>query len=98
MKNIKKMNKNELMAYWLAKEETGYFIGGYENMMEDNEIGSEEYNEAKEVLNQGHESLVEACYYFTMQETKRAYLKHLRFAGEEFIKDCISTILTKWGY
>lgn len=98
MKEIKKMNKNELMAYRLAKKETGYFIGGYENQMEDSEIGSEAYNEAKEVLNQSHERLVETCYYFTMQETEKAYLKNLRFAGEEFIKDCINTILTKWGY
>lgn len=98
MKEIKKMNSNELMAFKLAKDETGFYISGLENQMDDNPIGSEDWNSANAVLTMEHNELVDLCYRITMERTERSYLKHLRFAGQEFIKECISTILTKKGY
>lgn len=72
------------------------WIGGYENVLLDYPEDSEEYKEAKEVLQ--HDALFDAIYRDVMFDTKRNAKSHIRFAGKAFIEDRIETRLKKEGY
>lgn len=80
------------MAQTLANE----WIGGLENQMLDSEPGEEDYESAKEQLERGHDWWVEAI----VDETKvdREAQKHLKFAGNDFLRECVDRIITKMGY
>ena len=90
-------NAHEKLAIILVKEAMSSIIGGYENTLLDFEDGDEEYKNAYEFLHSGHEELINAIYLEVMS-CQKGYEKHLRFAGEKFIKDYISKRLTSWGY
>lgn len=92
------MNEHQLAAYRLMVEIYNDHIGGYENQLDDSEIGSEEYEEAKRALADG-EALAEWVYADTQREaTRRGFAKHIRFAGEAFLKERIKRRLIKDGY
>lgn len=93
----KTYNSHEREAIKLANYYLSEFIGGYENSLLDNDEDSEEYKNAYEFLHSGRENLVETIYTSVMHD-QRGHEKHLRFAGEKFIKDFINRKLEKWGY
>lgn len=92
------MNGHEKMAYRFICEAMSEIIGGYENTMMDWEEGTEEYNDAYELLHSGHENLVDFIYCETMALADTGMAKHMRFAGKDWIRERISKRLTKWGY
>lgn len=90
------MNQHEKVINHLIQNCISELIGGLENQMMDNEEGSEEYEEAKAMLN--HDMLFDAFYSDIMAETKRNAKSHLRFAGKGFIEDRIEKALERNGY
>lgn len=94
---LSEMNGNQRMAARLAWDSCGWVVGGYENQMQDNDEGSEDYNSAKEAL-ADHDLLVDEIYDHVMHMTDKSFRKHLRFAGKEFIIDRINGRLARWGY
>lgn len=95
---ISEMNAHEKVAFQLVCNAMSEWIGGLENQMMDNFEDSEEYKEAKEILGRGHQALEDDIYSMVMADSDKGSLKHLRFAGENFIRERISRRLTKWGY
>ena len=95
---VNEMNAHEKLAYRMVCEYMSEWIGGLENVMMDNPEGSDEYESAKATLDRGHEALENDIYEMVMEESDKSMLKHLRFAGEAFIRERISKRLTKWGY
>lgn len=91
------MNAHERVAAGIAWEKCGDIVGGYENQMQDNLPGSEDYEEAKNAL-ANHEHLVDMIYDEVMFDADKGSRKHLRFAGKEFILARIDRRLKKWGY
>ena len=77
------------MDYWMCEE-----IGGAENAMEDYKPGSEEYENAKKFLEQGHDELAKYFYNRVMSCCQ----EHAKFAGSDFLKERIERRLNKWGY
>lgn len=92
------MNAHEKLAFRFICESMSDIIGGYENSLIDNEEDSEEYKNAYDFLHSGHEALIDFIYYDVMASADKGTAKHMRFAGEAFIRERISKRLTKWGY
>lgn len=95
---LSEMNTHQKVAALLVKEAMSDWIGGLENALEDYAPGTEEYENAKSTLELGHDWWVQAIYSEVMANSNNPYFKHLRFAGEKFIKELIDKRLTKWGY
>lgn len=73
-------------------------IGGFENTLLDYSEDEEEYKSAKAFLS-NPERIITAVYSETQCEaTQRGFAKHIRFAGEQFLKDRIKEKLQKEGY
>lgn len=92
------MNAHEKMAKHIAYKNACDIIGGLENTLLDYPEDDPEYIEAKNILSLPQETLVDYIYSETMHDSNRDYLKHLRFAGEEYIRNYLRKLLTKWGY
>lgn len=90
------MNQHEKVINQLIMNCVSEWIGGLENTMLDYEEGSEEYENAKQMLN--HDELFDMFYSDIMVETRRNYKSHLRFAGKAFIEERIEKALKKNGY
>lgn len=92
------MNAHERLAFDYICNAMSETIGAYENALEDCDKDSEEYKTAYEILNSGHDNLKDWIYRDVMLNSDKGTAKHLRFAGEAFIKERIDRRLTKWGY
>lgn len=90
------MNSHEKQVDLLIQEAVSEYIGAYENTLSDFPEDSEEYKEAKELLN--HDTLFEIIYDQVMKESASNYASHIRFAGKAFIEDRIEKRLKKEGY
>ena len=90
------MNKHERQTDLLIQNAVSEIIGGFENLLEDSEEGSDDWTEAKETLN--HDELFKMIYNDVMSESRSNYASHIRFAGKEFIEDRIEARLKKEGY
>lgn len=84
MKKVKEMNMHEYMAYTAIKEVYNWNVGGWCNSFLDGDIECvpESLEEAKKYI-----------YDFVMDT--RGGTKHMRFAGKEFIEECIDARFTK---
>ena len=80
------------MAQRIANE----WIGGLENQMNDSCPGEEDYECAKHGLELGHETWV-SMIVADVKMTREAQ-KHLKFAGNKFLEECVDEILKKMGY
>lgn len=87
MKKIKEMNVHERTAYWLVKETYGSNVGGWYNIILDGGYGAEE------CIPESLEKAKKCIYDDVMME--KGYVKHLRFAGKEFIEECIDRMFKK---
>lgn len=94
------MNAHEKMAARIAYKVACEIIGGLENCLTDFPSDCEEYQSAKEMLNQSKSELVDYLYTEVMAETEANgdWRKHMRFAGTEFVRTYLDKLLTKWGY
>lgn len=92
------MNLHQREAFDHICSTMSEYIGAYENQLQDCTPDDEEYKKAYEFLHQGHDNLVEIIYQGVMFDSNKSVAKHLRFAGEAFIKERIDRRLTKWGY
>lgn len=92
------MNAHERLAFSFICNAMSELIGGLENVLMDYPDDSEEYQNAWHDLHVGHETLVEWVYRDVMAQADKGTAKHLRFAGEQFIRERIDRRLTKWGY
>ena len=95
---ISEMNKHQREAFRCVCEASGEYIGGWENTMLDYPEDHEEYKNAQTVLSRTHEELVDDIYQMVMAESDKGVLRHLRFAGKDFILERIDRRLKKWGY
>lgn len=95
---VSEMNSHEKVAFMYVCEAMSQFIGGLENALLDYDENSEEYKNAYDDLHVGHETLIEWIYRDVMSYSDKGTARHLRFAGEKFIKERIDRRLTKWGY
>ena len=95
---VSEMNAHEKVAFMYVCEVMSELIGGWENTLMDNPEDSEEYKNAYHDLHVGHETLIDWIYSDVMSYSDKGTAKHLRFAGEKFIKERIDRRLTKWGY
>lgn len=91
-----KMNQHEKVINQLVRQCVSEWIGGLENTMQDYTEDTEEYQNAKAMLN--HDDLFNMFYSDIMAETKRNAKSHLRFAGKKFIEERIENALEKCGY
>ena len=91
------MNVHQQIATRYARESCGWVIGGYENAIQDLDPESEDYKSAKASL-ADHEGLIDEIYDHVMRFTDKGMLKHIRFAGKDFIRERIHNRITKWGY
>ena len=92
------MNLHERLAFDYVCHAMSELIGGYENALTDYPEDDEMYKTAKEFLSSGHDNLIDTIYFEVMSYSDKGTARHLRFAGEAFIKERISRRLTKWGY
>lgn len=90
------MNMNQTVIAHIAKEAAGELIGGLENTLLDYPEESTEYQDAYRDLHAGHDSLV--SWIVSDVKTVREAHKHLKFAGNAFLIDYVSRLLTRWGY
>lgn len=90
------MNQHEKVINRLISQCVTEWIGGLENQVQDSEEDSEEYKNAKAMLN--HDSLFSAFYSDIMVETRKNAKSHLRFAGKQFIEERIEAALKRNGY
>ena len=96
---ICEMNKHQRIMYLLMDEVMCEIIGGLENTIQDYTSDTEEYKNAEEFLNLGHDKLADYFYAEVMNRCKSdSYLSHARFAGSAFLKERIERRLMKWGY
>ena len=95
---VSEMNAHQKVAFELVCYAMSEYIGGLENILMDYSPEDEEYIAAKKDLGIGHDALEDYIYSMVMEDSNKADLKHLRFAGEKFIRERISKRLTKWGY
>ena len=92
------MNVHQLAAYRLMIEVYNDIIGGLENSLMDYPKDSEEYKACKREL-ENPQLLEDSIYTDTQREaTRRGFAKHIRFAGEEFLRERIKRRLAKEGY
>lgn len=91
-----KMDNRQKALARMAQEIANEWIGGLENQMCDSLPGEEDFEEAKEQLEQGHDWWVNAI----LSEVKvdREAQKHLKFAGNKFLEEHIDKMLKKMGY
>lgn len=80
----------------MARSIANEWIGGLENTMLDYDEGSEEYESAKADLSQSHETWV--GWIVGEVKINREAQKHLKFAGNNFLKDCVDKLLLSMGY
>lgn len=92
------MNAHEKVAFMFVCEAMSEIIGGLENVLMDYPESSIEYQDAWNDLHVGHDTLTEWIYRDVMGRADKGTAKHMRFAGEAFIRERISRRLTKWGY
>lgn len=88
-------NRQKALAR-MAQNIANEWIGGLENQMCDSIPGDEEYEEANEQLQKGHDWWVNAIV--SDVKVDREAQKHLKFAGNEFLEKCVDEILKKMGY
>ena len=88
-------NRQKALAR-MAQKIANEWIGGLENQMLDSIPGEEDYEEAKEELERGHDWWVAAIVSDT--KTDREAQKHLKFAGNKFLEEYVDQMLTKMGY
>ena len=93
---MSEMNVHQRNLYRMMDELTCEIIGGYENAMADYPEDSDEYWEAKEFLDMGHDALKQ--YFFNALTARRETQKALKFAGNDFLMERIERRLRKWGY
>lgn len=82
---------NQVAIFKMVKETIYDMIGGLENDVMDNDLES-----SKQFLSMGHENMVE--YFFNMIRVQREAQKHLKFAGNDFLRQTIEKRLEKIGY
>lgn len=93
------MNEHESLALKLMKREYNDLIGGCENDLENYSENSEEYQIAYKTLYGDQERLLDRIYNWTTgSANQKGYAKHIRFAGEEWLKNQIKEMLIKDGY
>lgn len=92
------MNAHQKMAYIMVVESMSEIISANENTLLDYDENSAEYKDAKEFLSHDREYLANVIYNDVMQACDKTHEKHLRFAGEKFIKERIEKRLIKMGY
>ena len=90
------MNAHERIAFDAVCEVMSELIAGAELILEDYPEDDEEYLTAKAYLSQPKDKLIDDIYKEVVN--KKGVLKHLRFAGKDFIIERIDRRLTKWGY
>lgn len=95
---LSEMNDNQKLAFSIAAEATDYYIGGWENTMEDSEPDSENYKEAEEALSYSHDVLVEIILSDCRIDPRWQKLQNLHLVGLDFLRERISRRLTKYGY
>jgi len=95
---ISEMNSNQKTVYLMVVDACNEFIGGWENTMLDEPEGSEEWQNAKELLEEGHDALVGYILGDIRSSREWQRLEHLHFVSLEWTKERISKRLTKMGY
>lgn len=90
------MDNRQKALMRMAQKVANEWIGGLENQMCDSIPGEEDYEEAKAQLEVGHETWVD--WLVSEVKTNREAQKHLKFAGNKFLEDCVDGILVKMGY
>jgi hypothetical protein len=89
----------QTVAIMYANQVLGEMVWGYENTLLDNQEGTEEYNEAVEILSQPLEDIVKDVVTYTMQYlTNSSYRKNAKFVGNEYIAEYARKKLIKEGY
>lgn len=86
-KELSMMNAHEKAARRLVKNIANEWIGGYLNTLMDYTPDDEEWQTADRVLS-NEEDLKQSIYLDVMSSDK-GMMKHIRFAGEEFIRKMI---------
>lgn len=93
------LNQHQILALKIMKSQYNELIGGCENSLMDYLSSDEEYQIAHRILYNDQNKLLETIYKWTVGEANhRGYAKHIRFAGEEWLKDKIKQKLIKDGY
>lgn len=96
---VSEMNAHQKVMFKLMDNVTSDYIGGWENTLEDYEEFTDEYKEAYEYLNMGHDKMKDFFYHIIMCNCKKGtYAEHARFAGGQFLMDIIERRLIKWCY
>ena len=95
---ISEMNSNQKRVFSMVVDACNEFIGGWENTMMDEEEGSEEWQNAKEMLEAGHDALVQWILSDVKLSTEWKRLEHLHFVSLEWTKERIDRRLKKMGY
>lgn len=95
---IKDMNAHQKKAYLMLKDLYNDGVGGYENALIDYPEDSEEYKEAQEVL-ADRDGIKADVYAETISiAEKQGSLRHIKFAGKEWMMERIEELLQKDGY
>lgn len=93
------MNAHQKAIFDIMTEVCSEYIGGYENTLSDFDEDDEEYVEAKNFLEMGHDKLKDFIYNEVMKECKAgSNASHARFAGKDFLMERIEARLLKWNY
>ena len=90
------MDSRQVALKRMAQKIANEWIGGLENQMNDSCPGEEDYECAKHDLEMSHETWVN--WIVAEVKTNREAQKHLKFAGNQFLEECVDEILKKMGY
>lgn len=91
-------NEHQKAAWRLMNKCYNDYIGGLENTLLDYSEDEKEYQSAKRAL-ADPEGLLETVYSYTQEEaTRMGFAKHIRFAGEKWLKERIARKLLKEDY
>lgn len=105
---VSEMNARQRKAFYNIKHAANWLLGGLENTLLDYPEDSEEYQRAKQTL-EDHEYLVDELYEMATTEVcgdgccmfgkaAESYLKDIRFCGKEWLMERVEARLKKEGY
>ena len=92
------LNSNQKIVYRIVIDECSNYIGGYENQLDDNQEGTEDWQEAYDALHKSHEELVDIIMRWVRGNSLWECNEHLHFVSLEWIRERIDRRLKKWGY
>lgn len=103
------MNTRQLKAFYNVKHASNDLIGGLENALYDNDVNSDEYKRAFNLLN-NHDELVKCLYEMATtaiygdgyccfdKRTTQMYLREINFCGKDWIMERCEKRIAKQGY